>query len=127
MIEYRVNPGVSNDDLNELFASAWEGHARTDFTRQLERSLLYVCAFSGAKLVGFVKLVDDAGVHAFLLDTSVHREFQRRGIGQALVLRAVAEARARGVQWLHVDYEAHLEAFYAGCGFRPTLAGLVRL
>ncbi|MFD0403300.1 hypothetical protein ACFVHI_35085 [Kitasatospora sp. NPDC127121] len=43
-------------------------------------------------------------------------------------MRAAAdEARARGAQWLHVDYEPHLESFYGQCGFRPTAAGLMRL
>ncbi len=36
-------------------------------------------------------------------------------------------SRARGAEWLHVDYEEHLEAFYQGCGFRPTPAGLLLL
>ena len=35
--------------------------------------------------------------------------------------------RCGGCQWLHVDYEPHLEEFYQGCGFRPTLAGLMHL
>jgi hypothetical protein len=30
--------------------------------------------------------------------------------------------------WLHVDYEPHLQAFHeAACGFRPTTAGVLRL
>ena len=127
MIAYRVNPNLSNAALNELFASAWDGHSPTDFGPQLERSLCYVCAFADSRLVGFVKVISDAGVHAFLLDTSVHADFQRQGIGRELVMRAIKEARARGHHWLHVDFEPHLESFYASCGFKPTLAGLVRL
>ena len=43
-------------------------------------------------------------------------------------MRLVAgEARNRGAEWLHVDYEPHLEAFYRGCGFRHTAAGLIDL
>ncbi|HUX49921.1 MAG TPA: GNAT family N-acetyltransferase, partial [Spirochaetia bacterium] len=51
----------------------------------------------------------------------------RRGIGRELVERATAAVRERGLQWLHVDYEPHLEPFYARCGFRSTAAGLIRL
>jgi GNAT superfamily N-acetyltransferase len=127
MIEYQINPSVSSEALNELFASAWDGHVSSDFTAKLERSLFYICAFSGSSLVGFVKVISDAGVHAFLLDTTVHKDFQRHGIGRELVTRAITESRARGCDWLHVDFEPHLEHFYQSCGFKPTLAGLVKL
>jgi ribosomal protein S18 acetylase RimI-like enzyme len=127
MIEYQISPRVSSEALNELFALAWDGHKTKDFTAELERSLFFICAFSGSRLVGFVKVISDAGVHAFLLDTTVHKEFQHQGIGRELVTRAIQESRARGCDWLHVDFENHLEHFYQSCGFKPTLAGLVKL
>ena len=126
-IEYQINPNVSSEALNELFATAWDGHMTTDFALELERSLFFICAFSGSRLIGFVKVISDAGVHAFLLDTTVHKEFQHQGIGRELVTRAIQESRARGCDWLHVDFEDHLEQFYQSCGFKPTLAGLVKL
>lgn len=126
-ITYQLNPAVTNTDMNRLFASAWVDHQETDFTPILSRSLVYVCAYSGDDLVGFVNVAWDGGVHAFLLDTTVHSDYQRRGIGVRLVQEAASAAKARGIHWLHVDYEPHLETFYRQCGFQPTLAGLMRL
>lgn len=77
--------------------------------------------------MGFVNVAWDGGQHAFILDTSVHRDWQRQGIATRLVAEAAAAARERGATWLHVDYEPHLEGFYRGCGFTPTPAGLIRL
>ena len=93
----------------------------------LSRSLAHISAYDGTTLIGFVNVATDGGVHAFLLDTSVHPDFQHRGIGSDLVRRAIEAAKARGAQWLHVDYEPHLDGFYRACGFRPTLAGLIDL
>lgn len=93
----------------------------------LSHSLAYVCAYAGERLIGFVNLAWDGGIHAFLLDTTVHPEAQRRGIGVELVKVAVDTARARGIEWIHVDYEPHLRGFYSRCGFRPTDAGLIKL
>ena len=126
-ISYRISPAVANDALNALFAAAWPDHVGSDVAPVLSRSLAYVCAYQQDRLIGFVNLAWDGGIHAFLLDTTVHPAFQRRGIGRELVLRAAQVARARGIAWLHVDYEPHLGSFYRSCGFRHTEAGLMRL
>jgi len=126
-ITYHVSPPVTDGELNALFAAAWEGHEERSFAPVLERSLAYVCAYAGGRLAGFVNLAWDGLTHAFVLDTTVHPDFRRRGIGVELVERAAEVARERGVEWLHVDYEPHLEEFYRRCGFRHTAAGVRRL
>ena len=127
-IEIRLDPFPADAELAQLAAAAW-GEEDGDFAyrKVLRRSLCHVGAYAGSRLVGHVNVAWDGGEHAFLLDPMVHPDFQRRGIGSALVRRATGTARARGAVWLHVDYEPHLDAFYKGCGFRPTLAGLIRL
>ena len=126
-IIYLVEPTVSNAALNTLFAGAWPNHRESDFQRIMSRSLTYIGAFTGKQMVGFVNVAWDGGVHAFLLDTTVHPDFQRQGIGARLVQEAASVARERGMHWLHVDYESHLDSFYRACGFTPTLAGVMRL
>jgi len=124
---YSVSPPVTNDELNTLFAAAWENHSPIDFRPVLKHSLAFVCAYDSARLVGFVNLAWDGGVHAFILDTTVHHEFQRRGIGRQLVKYAAVVAKERGLEWLHVDFEPHLQEFYDKCGFTNTKAGLINL
>lgn len=126
-ITYQVNPAVNNEALNALFDAAWPDNDPSDFGPILSRSLAYICAFDSESLVGFVNLAWDGGIHAFLLDTTVHPHWQRRGIGRELVLQAVRTAKERGIHWLHVDYEPHLDGFYRSCGFQSTLAGLISL
>jgi GNAT superfamily N-acetyltransferase len=127
-IAYTISPSVTHAQLNQLFAAAWEGHVEKAFQPILERSLLYVCAWHDDMLIGFVNVAWDGGVHAFLLDTTVHRAFQRQGIGHALVTTAIyATKQHHEIEWMHVDYEPRLSDFYAGCGFQPTHAGLINL
>ena len=121
------NRPIASEDLNSLKAASWEGIQTRDWEPVLARSMGWVCATHGARLVGFVNVAWDGGAHAFLLDTSVHRDYQKQGIGTALVQEAIALARDGGAEWLHVDYEGGLEPFYRGCGFRPTPAGLFYL
>ena len=127
-IEYRVNPSVSNAELDQLYVSSWPNHRPPyDFGPELERSLAFVCAYDADELIGFVRLAWDGSVHAFLLEPTVRPDYRRRGIGRSLVEQAVTVARERGMEWVHVDYEPHLSAFYRACGFIPTEAGLIRL
>ena len=122
-----TNPPVSVEQLNALFSAAWPDHVSHDFSPVLARSLAYVCAFDGDQLIGFVNVAWDGGVHAFLLDPTVHPDYRRRGVGTRLVTKAATEAGALGAEWLHVDYESQLGEFYRRCGFRPTSAGLIKL
>jgi GNAT superfamily N-acetyltransferase len=126
-LAYRVNPPLTNDDLNALMAAGWRDHKRRDFRPVLSRSLAYICAYHQEQLIGFVNLAWDGGEHSFILDTLVHPELRRHGIGRELVSRAVAEAERHGLKWVHVDFEPHLQAFYDACGFRSTAAGLIKL
>jgi GNAT superfamily N-acetyltransferase len=126
-VHYAVSPPIVESALNALFARAWDGHRDRAYAPILARSLLCVTASVGDRLVGFANVATDGGVHAFLLDPTVDPEFQRQGIGTALVQLAAQEAKARGCEWFHVDYEPHLTPFYTAAGFRPTTAGVMHL
>lgn len=126
-VRLRIDPFPSNTELNELWRVAWGEHTSRDFAPILPRSLAHVGAYDGERLVGFVNVAWDGGIHAFILDTCVHPAFRRRGIGKLLVREARKIAGERGARWLHVDYDLSLEKFYAACGFQPTSAGLIRL
>ena len=126
-IAYRIDPFPSEEELQPAWRSAWGSPWSGDLALILARSLVHACAYSGDRLIGYVNVAWDGGVHAFLLDTTVDAAFQRRGIARELVRLVTVEACNRGAQWLHVDYEPHLEAFYRACGFRHTAAGLIDL
>ena len=119
-----------NSEVNRLHAECFE-HSPTadDWVAQVgAHSLGWVCMRSAGRLVGFVNVAWDGGVHAFLLDTMVAGPERRRGHATALVAEAVRHASATGCEWLHVDFEPHLRGFYLdACGFKATDAGLIAL
>ena len=125
--QFAIDEFPSNAELAALWAVTWPFPATQDFQVSLRACLLHITARSGSKLAGFVKVASDGGMHAFLLDPTVHPDFSLRGLGTELVRRAAVLARERSAEYLHVDYLPHLKGFYAGCGFQPTDAGLMRL
>jgi GNAT superfamily N-acetyltransferase len=119
-----------NAELNALHAEGFSHRLLDDdwWGQVQAHSLGWVCAREGADLVGFVNVACDGGVHAFLIDTLAAGRVRRRGVGTQLVAIAVESAREAGCEWLHVDFDDDLRAFYFDtCGFRPTNAGLVAL
>ncbi|MFN3402096.1 MAG: GNAT family N-acetyltransferase [Ferrovibrio sp.] len=126
MIELIVDPFPTGAQLDGLRRRAWGGEVPS-YGRELALSLVHVGAMEGDRLVGFVNVAWDGGQHGFLLDTCVDPDRQRQGLATRLVKQAADTARQRGVTWLHVDFEPHLETFYLQCGFGPAGAGLMRL
>jgi GNAT superfamily N-acetyltransferase len=122
---------VDDRELSALHARAFDGDLADaqPWAARLERhALTWIGAFEADRLIGFVQVGWDGGSHAFLLDTAVDPDRQQQGIGASLVKAAAEEVRAAGCEWLHVDFEPHLDHFYLGkCGFRATNAGLIRL
>jgi GNAT superfamily N-acetyltransferase len=130
-IDIRVRFTVNNQQLSSLHDRAFGSFDTVvrPWSQRLERhSLTWVGAFDGEILIGFVNLCWDGGAHAFVLDTAVDPDYQRRRIGHDLVRAAADEAARAGCEWLHVDYEPNWQSFYEdSCGFRPTSAGLLHL
>jgi GNAT superfamily N-acetyltransferase len=122
-ITIRFDPKPTAADL-ATFDAHWTG---AELDRIYRHSLTHACAYVGDTLVGYVNVAWDGGVHAFLLDPTVHPSHRRRGIGSGLVKRAIEIARDRGATWMHVDYEPQLDHFYKSCGFRDTAAGVLKL
>ena len=129
-IELTVRGELTDPELDTLHADAFGGPiTATPWRERLAaHSLSWVTARLDGRLVGFVNVIGDGGVHAILLDTCVAPDVQGRGTGRALVAAAAEEALRSGCQWLHADYEPHLVNFYErACGLQHSEAGLLRL
>ncbi len=123
----------SNAEVNALHSEAFGTRLYTDEEWNWEalvarHSLGWVVARDGTRLVGFVNVLWDGLVHAWLQDTMVAVQHGRRGVGARLVEVAREGARSAGCEYLHVDFEPHLASFYIDtCGFESAPAGVMRL
>jgi GNAT superfamily N-acetyltransferase len=130
---YEWRGDFTNQEVNVLHAEAFGtrvfDESEWNWVELVRRhSLGWVVARDGTGIVGFVNVVWDGLVHAWLQDTMVAVAARGQGIGTGLVDHARRGAQAAGCEYLHVDFEDHLAAFYYGaCGFQPTSAGLLEL
>lgn len=132
-IEYRWRGAFTSAEVNALHAEAF-GHRVYSDTEwdwlQLcrDHSLGWVTARLDDALVGFVNVVSDGLVHAWLQDEMVAPSTRRRGVGTRLIREARDGSKAAGCEWLHVDFDDELRPFYLeAAGFTETNAGLIDL
>ena len=122
IIEYRT---YREKEILPLYASVgWTAYtdAPDVLHRGFERSLLTFAAYEGETLVGLARAVGDGETIVLMQDLLVFPQYQRRGIGTAL-MRAMMErfANVRQFQLLTDDTEKTL-AFYRSLGLRELSA-----
>ena len=132
-VSFAWHGAFTNTEVNVLHAEAFETRVFSseewDWSALTERfSLGWVTARLGRDLVGFVNVLADGLVHAWLQDVMVAASARGQGIGAGLVAEARAACVVAGYEWLHVDFTEELKPFYLErCGFTATPAGTIRL
>jgi len=124
-LTFVVNPRVEARAIVALRrAVGWDGLAG-DYPAALAGYWATVGGFDAAgTLVAWCAILSDGVRHAVLLDVIVHPDWQDRGVGRALVGRAVEHIRAQDITIIHVDFLRDVAAFYERCGFRIGLGGI---
>lgn len=110
-------------EILALYAGAgWTNYTdRPDMLRAAyESSLCVLAAYEDGRLAGVLRAVGDGASIVYVQDLLVRKEFQRRGIGTAL-MRAL-QKRFRGVCQLVLltDETPENAAFYRSLGLAPA-------
>jgi hypothetical protein len=124
----------SNAEIHALHADAFQtrlfDESEWNWIEQCNQySLGWVVARDGDdRFVGFVNVLWDGLVHAFIEDVMVDASCRHLGVGVGLVHAARDGATAAGCEFLHVGFEDELSSFYIdACGFTPVQGGLMQL
>jgi GNAT superfamily N-acetyltransferase len=132
-ITYSWRGAFTNAEIHALHADAFGtrlfDESEWNWVAQCNSfSLGWVVARDDSRFVGFVNVLWDGLVHAFIEDVMVDATCRHRKIGVGLVHAARDGAREAGCEFLHVGFDADLAAFYVdACGFSPTNGGLMTL
>jgi GNAT superfamily N-acetyltransferase len=133
VINYSWRGRFSNPEVHALHAEAFEtrlyDESEWDWVELCDRhSLGWVVAREDDHLLGFLNVLWDGLVHAYLEDVMVAAAARHRGVGIGLVDAARDGARDAGCDFLHVNFDEQLRPFYVdACGFAPVLGGLMTL
>jgi ribosomal protein S18 acetylase RimI-like enzyme len=124
-VEFRVDPAIDAQAIVELRAAVGWGGLEADYPAALAGYWATVGGFDATgALVAWCAMLSDGVRHAVLLDVIVHPRWQRRGVGRALVARAIEHITAHGITIVHVDFRPENAEFYQRCGFAIGLGGI---
>ena len=115
--EYTV---YNEQEVLRLYSAVgWVAYTRDPdaLKRGFSGSLLVLAAYEGEELVGILRAVGDGATIVFIQDIIVSPQWQRQGVGTALVRELIA--RFPGVRQIELaaDDDPKLAAFYSSLGF----------
>lgn len=119
-MEIREYRNYNEEEILGLYTSVgWTAYTEDPaaLRRGYENSLLVLGAYEDGKLAGIIRAVGDGATVVFIQDILVFPEYQRKGVGSAL-LRAVLDKYA-GVRQVELvtDNTEKTVAFYQSMGF----------
>lgn len=120
-------PSLTADELLPLYASVgWSAYTGDPpaLAAAVAGSTHVVVARDGDRLVGLARVMSDGVSICYLQDVLVHQDFQRTGVGRALVeavLQPFAHVRQKV---LLTDDEPGQRAFYEALGYAEVVAPL---
>ncbi len=108
-------------DILNLYASVgWTAYTRSPevLRKGFENSLLTLAAYEGERLIGIIRVVGDGHTIVFIQDILVLPEYQRKGIGSAL-LQSILEqySNVRQIE-LITDNDPKTISFYRSIGLQ---------
>lgn len=119
-MEIREYTNYQEQEILTLYAGVgWTAY--TDEPEKLREgfahSLLILAAYEGERLVGLIRVVGDGHTIVWIQDILVHPDYQRRGIGSALIKTVLDRyAHVRQIE-LATDDAPETVAFYKSHGF----------
>jgi len=134
MITVRWKGEFEDTEVNELHAEAFDTRVFTNEESPWTHLAKHhswgwvVARADDGVICGFINVLSDGHTHAWVQDVMVAAAAQRQGLGVRMINEVRDQAKAAGLEWLHVDFDDEHEGFYIdACGFTPAKAGLLEL
>lgn len=121
IFDIRTYTNYHSDEILNLYESVgWSAYTKDpdSLQRAFANSLLTLAAYAEDQLIGIIRTVGDGVSIVFIQDLLVHPDYQRNGIGTALIQEILKRyPHVRQIQ-LTTDNTPETVSFYSSLGFR---------
>lgn len=120
MIHYSEKGIIDFSKLVDLYNSVgWTSYTNDSLVmaQLLPGALSYISAWDGDRLVGLIRTVGDGCSILYIQDLLVHPDYQRQGIGQALITQTLETAKNIRQIFLSTENTEKTVQFYRSVGF----------
>lgn len=120
MIHYSENGIIAFNKLVDLYNSVgWTAYTNDPLVmaQLLPGAFSYTSAWDADRLVGLIRTVGDGCSILYIQDLLVHPDYQRQGIGQALINQTLAAAKNIRQIFLSTENTEKTVRFYRSVGF----------
>jgi ribosomal protein S18 acetylase RimI-like enzyme len=123
MIVYIDNGPTAAQAIADLRQSVGWNRMEACYKDPLLLSYYHISCYDLDRLVGYVDTVSNGVTDAYIQDLMVHPDYQRHGIGTALMNRIITRLKDDRIYMISVVYEEKLASFYSRFGFSGMLCG----
>ncbi len=88
----------------------------------LKNSWYMVSVYAQGQLVGCGRVISDGYLHAFITEMIIHPDYQRKGIGKAILIKLICKCHGAGIDDIQLFCAKGKKEFYLNNGFeeRPN-------
>ena len=122
-MEFRIGQLPDDRSLRLLYEDAgWTVYTRdmVKLRQALAQSMYLLCVWDGQELIGLLRAVGDGVAILYIQDILVRSSYRRRGVGRAMVQRALEAFPDVRQRVLMTDETPQMHGFYEGLGFFPS-------
>lgn len=123
-MDYIINEAISALEIADLRQSVGWNRMECELASDKLQEFLRIACYDNLQLIGYVSVVSNGVLDAYIQDLIVRPDYQNSGIGTELMNKAINYLKEKKIYMISVIYgEKELRSFYEKFGFHTMLCG----
>ncbi|MGG7142961.1 GNAT family N-acetyltransferase [Clostridium nigeriense] len=123
---YIINEKVDVCSLSDLRQSVGWNRMENELKNPKLQDFITIACYENLKLIGYVSVVSNGVLDAYIQDLMVRPDYQNKGIGTELMNKTISYIKKKEIYMISVIYGGEeLRSFYEKFGFYTMLCGQI--
>lgn len=122
---YEINPELNVEQITNLRESVGWNKMHEYYQKIIGKSYFNIGCFLDNQLIGYIDVLSDGVIDAYIRDLMVIPNYQRKGIGSQLLTIAINKIREDKICSTNILFDNELTKFYKKAGFYIISGGVI--